>query len=98
MARGFIPVGLRSGPCFSSHPASNGLRRLRRRTGINPLATTPSSHLTSPQLLKQLGVAGWFLRPCAQLLLQILDLRLKGVDGAGDLATEGVEFGGIGPA
>jgi hypothetical protein len=44
VVRGFIPVGLRSGPksgdCgFSDAPHAQILRLLRSRTGINPLAT-----------------------------------------------------------
>ena len=32
------------------------------------------------------------LLPSAQLLLQVLDLRLQAVDGSGDLAAEGIEL------
>jgi hypothetical protein len=44
VVRGFIPVGLRSSPEISHQVSSDishspGLRRLRRRTGINPLTT-----------------------------------------------------------
>jgi len=40
VARGFIPVGLRSSPQHSSvTPSRHGLRPLRSPTGINPLTT-----------------------------------------------------------
>ena len=54
---------------------------------------TQRGQAPSPQV-----VIGRGLRPIAQLLLQILNLRLKAVDGAGDLATERIELGGVGAA
>jgi hypothetical protein len=52
VARGFIPVGLRSGPFHSKYTLYGGarpftLRLLHSRTGINPLATESPRHNNS---------------------------------------------------